>query len=145
MGIDDGPASPEGRYELRESIEPTFIAALQHLPANQRAALILRDVLGFRAREVADALETTAAAVNSALQHARRTVETRVPDRSQQAMLRSLGDDRLRAIVSDYTAALEEGGRRCDRGDAGQGRHVVNATAPRVVPGARGDQGVLHD
>jgi RNA polymerase sigma-70 factor (ECF subfamily) len=109
MGIEDGPASPEGRYELRESIELAFIAALQHLPANQRAALILRDVLGFRAREVADALETTTAAVNSALQHARRTVETRVPDRSQQAALRSLGDDRLRAIVSDYTAALEEG------------------------------------
>jgi RNA polymerase sigma-70 factor (ECF subfamily) len=109
MGIEDGPASPEGRYELRESIELAFIAALQHLPANQRAALILRDVLGFRAREVADALETTtAAAVNSALQRAHRTVETRVPDRSQQAMLRSLGDDRLRAIVSDYTAALEE-------------------------------------
>lgn len=109
IGIGDGLAGPEGRYEQRESIELAFIAALQHLPANQRAALILRDVLGFKAREVADALETTTAAVNSALQHARRTVETRVPDRSQQVTLRALGDDRLRAIVSDYTTALEEG------------------------------------
>ena len=109
MGTDDGPAGPEGRYERRESIELAFIAALQHLPANQRAALILRDVLGFRAREVAEALETTTAAVNSALQHARETVRTRIPEQTQQATLRTVGDERLRTIVADYTAALEAG------------------------------------
>lgn len=109
IGIEDKVDTPEGRYEQRESIELAFIAALQHLPANQRAALILRDVLGFRAREVAEALETTTAAVNSALQHARKTVQDRVPEQSQQATLRTLGDERLRAIVSDYTTALENG------------------------------------
>lgn len=109
LGVEQAAASPESRYEQRESIELAFIAALQHLPANQRAALILRDVLGFRAREVADALETTTAAVNSALQHARKTVQARIPEQSQQATLRAVGDERLRAIVADYTAALEAG------------------------------------
>lgn len=109
LGLEQGLATPEARYEQRESVELAFIAALQYLPAKQRAALILRDVLGFSAREVADALDTTRTAVNSALQHARRTVETRVPERSQQATLRALGDDRLRAIVADYTTALEQG------------------------------------
>jgi RNA polymerase sigma-70 factor, ECF subfamily len=109
LGVDDGLATPEARYEQRESVELAFIAALQHLSANQRAALILRDVLGFTAREVADALGTTTTAINSALQHARTAVQDRVPDQSQQSTLRSLGDERLRAIVAAYATALERG------------------------------------
>ncbi|HEY7705850.1 MAG TPA: sigma factor-like helix-turn-helix DNA-binding protein [Gaiellaceae bacterium] len=83
------------------------MAALQHLPARQRAVLILREVLGFSAREVAQSLDTTAASVNSALQRARRTVEDVLPEQSQQATLRSLGDDALRGLVERYVAAWE--------------------------------------
>jgi RNA polymerase sigma-70 factor (ECF subfamily) len=109
LGLEDGFAAPEARYEQRESVELAFIAALQLLPANQRAALILREVLGFSAREVAESLETSVASVNSALQRARETVDTRLPDQSQQATLRSLGDERLRALVEDYANAIQSG------------------------------------
>ena len=107
LGLEDGYAVPEARYEQRESVELAFIAALQHLPARQRAVLILREVLGFSAREVAQALDTTAASVNSALQRARRTVAETLPERSQQATLRSLGDDGLRGLVQRYVDAWE--------------------------------------
>src|SRR5215211_4813350 len=109
LGLDDGFAAPDARYELRESVELAFIAALQHLPATQRAVLILREVLGFSAREVAESLETTVASVNSALQRARKTVDERLPDESQQATLRSLGDERLREVVEGYMDAMRRG------------------------------------
>ena len=99
--------TPEGRYEQRESVELAFIAALQHLPARQRAVLILRDVLGFSARETADALDMNPAAVDSAMQRAKKTVDARLPQRSQQATLRALGDAELRAIVDGYMDAWE--------------------------------------
>jgi RNA polymerase sigma-70 factor (ECF subfamily) len=71
--------------------------------------LILRDVLGFSAREAAETLETTVASVNSALQRARKTVDQRLPERSQQATLRSLGDQRVREIVRSCIDAWERG------------------------------------
>jgi len=107
LGLEDGFAGPEARYEQRESVELAFIAALQHLPARQRAVLVLRDVLGFSAREVADALETTPASVYSALQRAHKTVDERLPAESQQATLRSLGDVALRNLVDGYVDAWE--------------------------------------
>jgi RNA polymerase sigma-70 factor, ECF subfamily len=109
LGVEDGFAAPEANYELRESIELAFVAALQHLPANQRAVLILREVLGFSAREVAQSLETTVASVNSALQRARKSVDERLPEQSQQATLRVLGDDRLTEIVDGYVDAWQRG------------------------------------
>ena len=109
IGLEDGYAAPEARYEQRESVELAFVAALQHLPPNQRAALILREVLGFSAREVAEALETTVASVNSALQRARETVEERLPEQSQQATLRSLGDHGVREIVEGFMDAMARG------------------------------------
>jgi RNA polymerase sigma-70 factor, ECF subfamily len=108
LGLEDGPASPDARYEQREGVELAFIAALQLLPPNQRAVLILREVLGFSAQEVADSLETSVASVNSALQRARKTVEERMPEQSQQATLRTLGDDALSEIVDRYVEAWEQ-------------------------------------
>src|SRR5215211_451499 len=107
LGSDDGPATPEARYEQRESVELAFIAALQHLPARQRAVLILRDVLGFSAAEVAEALETTPTSVYSALQRAHKAIDERLPEQSQQETLRSLGDDRIRQIAESYVDAWQ--------------------------------------
>jgi RNA polymerase sigma-70 factor (ECF subfamily) len=109
VGVADGFASPEARYEQRESVELAFIAALQYLPARQRAVLILREVLGFSAREVAETLDTTTASVNSALQRARKTIDDQLPERSQQATLRSVGDDGIRELVERYVDAWERG------------------------------------
>ncbi len=105
--LEDGLAGPDARYEQRESIELAFIAALQHLPASQRAVLILREVLGFSAKEVAEAMETSVPSVNSALQRARASIEERVPDQSQQATLRTLDDDEIAEIVKTYVDAWE--------------------------------------
>jgi RNA polymerase sigma-70 factor, ECF subfamily len=107
LGLEDGYAGPEARYERRESVELAFIVALQHLPATQRAVLILRDALGFSAREVAEALETTVASVNGALRRARRAAAERLPEQSQQTTLRALGDDGIREVVERYIDAWE--------------------------------------
>jgi len=103
----DSPASPEARYEQREAVELAFIAALQHLPARQRAALILRDVLGFSAREAAAVLQTTSVSIDSALQRAHKTVDERMPSQSQQNTLHHLGDHELRRLVGRYIDAWE--------------------------------------
>lgn len=104
---EDMSATPEARYEQRESVELAFVAALQWLAPNERAVLLLREVLGFSAREAAELLQTTTAAVNSALQRARRSIEGRLPESSQQDVQRSLGDTRVRAVVDRYIDAME--------------------------------------
>jgi RNA polymerase sigma-70 factor (ECF subfamily) len=103
----DGPASPDARYEQREAVELAFVAACQHLPGNQRAALLLFEVLGFSAAEIAEMMRTSRASVNSALQRARAVVAERVPPRTQQQTLHELGDARLREIVAGFSGALE--------------------------------------
>lgn len=109
LGVEAGYSAPEARYEQRESVELAFVAALQHLPGRQRAVLVLREVLGFSALEVAESLHTSVASVNSALQRARRTIGDRLPSRSQQTTLRELGQDGVRDVVRRFVDALERG------------------------------------
>ncbi|MBA2952573.1 RNA polymerase subunit sigma-70 [Nocardioides sp. CGMCC 1.13656] len=97
----------EAVYEQKEAVELAFVAALQHLLPLQRAVLVMRDVLAMPAAEVAEALDTTVAAVNSALQRARAALHERLPDRSQQRVLRDVGDDRVRETVTAFVAAWE--------------------------------------
>jgi RNA polymerase sigma-70 factor (ECF subfamily) len=103
-----GRASPDARYEQRESVELAFVAALQHLPERQRAVLLLRDVLGFAPAEIATLVDATPAAIYSALQRAHRAVDERLPVLSQQQTLRSIGDERLRDVVQRYVDAWDE-------------------------------------
>ncbi|WP_406036634.1 sigma-70 family RNA polymerase sigma factor [Micromonospora sp. NBC_00898] len=108
-GLAAGPAAPDVRYEQREAVELAFVAALQHLPGNQRAVLLLFDVLGFSAAEIAALMGTSTTSVNSALARARRVLAERVPAASQQRTLRKLDDARLREVVTGYVTALENG------------------------------------
>lgn len=101
-----GP-SPETEYLSRESVELAFIAAVQHLTAPQRAVLILREVLGFSAAEVAVQLDVSTAAVNSALQRARRTIDVATP--TQQSVLRRMGDTAVDELVARWMNAWQAG------------------------------------
>jgi RNA polymerase sigma-70 factor (TIGR02960 family) len=101
--LGDAPPGPEARYEARESIALSFVAGLQHLPPQQRAVLVLRDVLGFPAAEAAEILGTTPAAVNSALIRARAGLRT---DRDPRdvPLPKSAAEA---AVVSRFVDALE--------------------------------------
>ena len=109
LGVADGAAGPEARYEQREALELAFVAALQHLPPRQRAVLILRDVLGFSAREAAEALATTEPSVNGALRRARAAIDERLPDPSQRSRCTRSAIAGCVRIVERFADSFERG------------------------------------
>ena len=107
--VDQRPG-PEARYETTEAISLAFITALQLLPPRQRAALVLRDVLGYHAAEVAQMLDTTQEAVNSALKRARATVDNHLADSSgtgSRMPARQPGTAAEHRLVARFTDAME--------------------------------------
>jgi RNA polymerase sigma-70 factor (ECF subfamily) len=105
----DGLLDPEDLATTRESIELAFLAALQHLPPRQRAILILCDVLGWSAKEVATLLELTVAAVTSALQRAHETMRTLVPSGRREWTPLAPPSEAERAVLARFMAAWERG------------------------------------
>ena len=108
LPVPDGRVLPSGGdpadvAESRETIRLAFVAALQHLPPRQRAVLILREVLRWKAAEVAELLDTTVASVNSALQRARATLATADVDDTDPLQM----DDAKRALLARYVDAFE--------------------------------------
>ena len=107
-GIPDQAPGPEARYETKEAIELGFIVGLQHLPPPQRAVLVLRDVLGYHAEEVAEMLETSAQSVNSLLRRARAAFESRLPAAGRERA--PLPDSRSeRDTVARFADAIQTG------------------------------------
>lgn len=110
-GVADAGAGPEARYETRESVGLAFVAALQHLPPRQRAALVIRDVLGFGTAEAAAALDSSEASVKGALQRARATLDERLPPGGLERA--PLPDSaRERELVGHFATAVERGDTR---------------------------------
>lgn len=100
-------AGPDAALVAKETIELAFIVAIQQLPPRQRAVLILRDVLGWSAKETAELLETSVAAVNSALQRARPTLRSHLPERRLEWPSSDDPGEEVRAVVRRYMEALE--------------------------------------
>src|SRR3984957_15867463 len=107
-GIPDQAPGPDARYEIKESIALAFIVGLQHLPPQQRAVLVLRDVLGYRAGEVAEMLDTSETSVNSLLRRARGAFEDRLPATGRERA--PLPNSQLeRDIVDRFAETVENG------------------------------------
>jgi RNA polymerase sigma-70 factor (TIGR02960 family) len=107
-GVPDDAPGPQARYETREAIALAFVVGLQHLPPRQRAVFVLRDVLGYRAGEVAEMLQTSQASVNNLLRRARQAFDTRLPACELQRA--SLPNSKLeRELVARFADAVESG------------------------------------
>ena len=108
-GAIDVPLGPEARYERTEAISLAFMTALQVLPARQRAVLILREVLGYRASEVADMLDSTVDSVDSLLKRARATLQRRLSPTGERAPAPAPGSPAEQALVAEFVRAYDSG------------------------------------
>jgi RNA polymerase sigma-70 factor (TIGR02960 family) len=109
QGLPDESPGPEARFETRESVSLAFVAALQLLPPRQRVALVLRDVLGFKAHEAAEMLDTTEASVTNALKRARAAVNMRLGDANDREPPPAPNSAAEQEIVARLTEAFESG------------------------------------
>jgi len=103
------PLGPEARYEQTEAISLAFVTALQVLPARQRAVLILREVLGYHANEVADMLDSTVESVNSALKRARGSLQRRLPPTGERELPPAPDSPAEQALVARFVRAYQSG------------------------------------
>ena len=107
QGAIDMPLDPEARYEQTEAISLAFVTALQVLPARQRAVLILREVLGYQANEVADMLDSTVESVNSALKRARASLQRRLPPTDEHEPPPAPDSPAEQALIAKFVRAWE--------------------------------------
>jgi RNA polymerase sigma-70 factor (TIGR02960 family) len=105
----DVPPGPEARYEQTEAISLAFVTALQVLPPRQLAVLVLRDVLGFHADEVAEMLDSTVESVNSALKRARASLQRRQPPTGEQGPAPAPDSAAEQALMARFVRAYESG------------------------------------
>jgi RNA polymerase sigma-70 factor (TIGR02960 family) len=108
-GVIGAPPGPEARYEQTEAISLAFVTALQVLPPRQLAVLILRDVLGYHANEVADMLDSTLESVNSALKRARASLQRRLPPTGDQEPAPAPDSSAERALAAKFVGAYQAG------------------------------------
>jgi RNA polymerase sigma-70 factor (ECF subfamily) len=108
-GAPTAPLGPEARYAQTEAISLAFVTALQLLPARQRAVLILREVLGYHANEVAETLDSTVESVNSALKRARASLQRRLPSVGERDTPPAPGSPSEQALVANFVRAYESG------------------------------------
>jgi RNA polymerase sigma-70 factor, ECF subfamily len=126
-GIASSDTEPDEAVVSKETIELAFLAAIQHLPARQRAALILRDVLGWSAKETASSLDTSVAAANSAVQRARATLKQHLPARRLEWAPGSDPSEEERALLQRYVDANE-------RADATAFAELLSEDASMAMP-----------
>ena len=136
-GAIDVPLGPEARYEQTEAISLAFVTALQVLPPRQLAVLILRDVLGFHANEVADMLDSTVESVNSALKRARASLQRRLPPTGEREPPPAPDSPAEQALVAKFVRAYESGRSRRAGRPAHRRRLRLHATDAPRIPGPR--------
>jgi RNA polymerase sigma-70 factor (ECF subfamily) len=143
-GLADGAPGPEARYEAKEAIALAFVAGLQHLPPQQRAVLVLRDVLSFRAAEVAEMLDTTETAVNSLLRRARTALDSRLPavGRERAPLPNSRSE---REVVGRFADAVEAGDIETVVALLTDDAWVTMPPQPHEYQGAEAIGSFLHD